>query len=846
MNLLPQGNFEAPWDGSHQVTVYPATGAPFTRDKAEIHRPTGWDVWYRHEPNNDPAYHEPECTYVHRHLTPERIHAGNNAYRLFCSFRPFWAGLRAQVHVTRGHNYKLTAFAHAWSNHNGHDAIPGREDCIGDPACSWGAGRGPYATLFDDLPPLNGDPWNDALHAAAFAIGIDPTGGLDPDAPTVCWSPHAAIYNSYAPLTITTCAVSSTITVFLESIHRWAFRNNDAYWDSVSLVAVDAPADPVRYTPPAFDYVKTTVLLPPLASPELRAATAIACSHPDLQSTDCQSVEDAASGPPDRTVKAVGWGTLQDNLRRYVDDHYPGTKLTFIEGSTPTEIALQLLPPLATDVALAQTDPRWATAPFGEDPHASLAAYGCFVTACAIILRDVYNVDLTPPLLDQLLVNARHAFVSGNLLHWAGFCGLFGRLQDPVKHNRILPAAELRQLLDDHAIILRRHDGGHFVVLEAVRGDVLHVIDTYDGQRKTWSLHDYAGIRAVRVTHRGLPPPDPDPPAPNPPAGAQGPVILFGAQEQRYGIGRDEFISRVQPPAWMLIQGYEQAQRIKELSPDTLVIIRHVDDAWGQYLYADDVDAAARRFVDRFRGALEANAQWIDYVVGLNEYIACNDYKALRASGPWVEAFCAELERIGYPGRPIAFNAGVGNPQHNWICDAQGIERQIPLLVRGARALMHARGAFGHHAYHGSRRDGFCTLTTKDADGRPNRIHFSMRSLLSIDPVFLQHGVVVDHVLTELGAIYFDHQHGMLNAMAGWRWPATMGDAAADRYVDELLILNRYLRDWNAVNDGRLKAALLFLYGGHDGWRYFDLEGGFSAKLADALVAIKEATRGTS
>jgi hypothetical protein len=241
------------------------------------------------------------------------------------------------------------------------------------------------------------------------------------------------------------------------------------------------------------------------------------------------------------------------------------------------------------------------------------------------------------------------------------------------------------------------------------------------------------------------------------------------------------------------------------------------------------------------RGALEGNAEWIDYVTGLNEYIAIDDYAALRASGIWLEAFCAAPDRIGYPARPIGFNSGVGNPEHNHLCDARGIERQMPLMVRGARALMHVRGGFGHHAYHGSRADGFCTLTTNDGDGRPNRFHYSMRSLLSIDKVLLEHDVEVDHFLTEFGAIYYDPVHRMCNAGASWRWPATMGPEAADRYVEELVLLNRFLVEWNAEHDNRLKAALLFLFGGNSEWRYFDIEGEFSMKLADALVQVREA-----
>ena len=61
------------------------------------------------------------------------------------------------------------------------------------------------------------------------------------------------------------------------------------------------------------------------------------------------------------------------------------------------------------------------------------------------------------------------------------------------------------------------------------------------------------------------------------------------------------------------------------------------------------------------------------------------------------------------------------------------------------------------------------------------------------------------------------------------------------RYVEELVLLNKFLVDWNAENGGRLKAALLFLFGGNGEWKYFDIEGDFSVKLADALVQVRGA-----
>jgi hypothetical protein len=78
-----------------------------------------------------------------------------------------------------------------------------------------------------------------------FWVGIDPTGGANPFADTVIWGQGAHIYNAYAqvpPVEVT--AQSDTVTVFLRSQTQWAFKHNDAYWDSVSLEIVEGDEEP--------------------------------------------------------------------------------------------------------------------------------------------------------------------------------------------------------------------------------------------------------------------------------------------------------------------------------------------------------------------------------------------------------------------------------------------------------------------------------------------------------------------------------------------------------------------------------------------------------------------------
>jgi hypothetical protein len=252
----------------------------------------------------------------------------------------------------------------------------------------------------------------------------------------------------------------------------------------------------------------TAVILPPVADRverlDWRAAAAIAAS-PQMWLAEA----DASAALPQAwhviAVNPTAWGEDdQARLRRRAS----GTVRT-VEATTPWEMALHLLPELEGDIALAQTDSRWASYDFGEQPGPSgstIGNYGCFVTALAIVLRKHYRRDVTPPILDKLLVAARAAYFDDNMLAWEGVVPLFPLFDDYIKDNRMRSAAELQRLLEaGWEVILRRADGGHFVYLEAVAGDTLQIIDTWDGTRRQKPANAFAGVRAAHLRPRAAP-----------------------------------------------------------------------------------------------------------------------------------------------------------------------------------------------------------------------------------------------------------------------------------------------------------------------------------------------------
>lgn len=239
-NLLENGGFEADWgeEQSNRVLVFPADAGRYETELGELHTPPSWLTWYYHDPGN---WGQPEVGDIRSEHVPYRVHEGNKAARLFTFYRKHDAGFLQQVEVEPGQGLRLSAWAHAWSNH----PLEGHEECADDPRCSCGVGKGPVYLMEEDVPPPNGDPWNDAIDNVSFMVGIDPTGGTDPFSETVVWGPVAHIYNEYDEVpAVEAVAEASTVTVFLRSRAAWAFKHNDVYWDAVELVAVEVSTEP--------------------------------------------------------------------------------------------------------------------------------------------------------------------------------------------------------------------------------------------------------------------------------------------------------------------------------------------------------------------------------------------------------------------------------------------------------------------------------------------------------------------------------------------------------------------------------------------------------------------------
>jgi LysM repeat protein len=188
-NLLKNGSLESPYygQGSQTRTV-----------------PHDWGLWIGEgDPNALP------------HNDPLQVLDGAVAWSIKQSGAVFTAAGYQQVAVTPGDTLRATAYGWVFTCN---DAIT--SCAIADP---------PYHR-------------SDPLAGASMRVGIDPVGGLDPQAASVKWSAALAPYDQWSEMNVTATAQSSTVTVFLYMTQTQGLALNEAFWDKASLVVITSEA----------------------------------------------------------------------------------------------------------------------------------------------------------------------------------------------------------------------------------------------------------------------------------------------------------------------------------------------------------------------------------------------------------------------------------------------------------------------------------------------------------------------------------------------------------------------------------------------------------------------------
>ena len=309
MTILVNGSFEGGW------TRKTLTGQEF----GEIFVPEGWTAFWREggvpipwDPQNLIGFARPEMAVINKeapYLDPPRIYEGYRALKWFSFFKIHDCGILQQVDTQPGQLLMLTGYAHAWYSQRD------------DPALSEYEQDGLWYRLTDGAPGM------------ALMLGIDPTGGIDPYAGTVIWD-KCYIYNRYNSLPLLTAvAEGPRATVFLRSYALWPFKHCDAYWDAVTLDAVDPEPEPEPEPCqglPREQYARVVNVVPGTAT-KARYLEIAELAWDAGRQTVGGSYDDAGLGALDDKA-AVLWDIPDADKQLYTDwfvKWYPGTRVSF-------------------------------------------------------------------------------------------------------------------------------------------------------------------------------------------------------------------------------------------------------------------------------------------------------------------------------------------------------------------------------------------------------------------------------------------------------------------------------------------------------------------------------------
>lgn len=191
-----------------------------------IYLPNGWNYWFA-APTSDRT-NMGERTSIQPHPGPgPDPHGGSRALNISCGYFTCTTAIYQTVgNIQAGTNVQATA----WSQIK---------------ACNLGGGTSCGSARES---------------GSETRIGIDPTGGSDPNNPAIVWSAFVTPHDTWLSQSVSATATGTSVTVFLYSTQPNISDLNKTYWDDVSLTGGGAggvapgltPAVPPTATPPPY------------------------------------------------------------------------------------------------------------------------------------------------------------------------------------------------------------------------------------------------------------------------------------------------------------------------------------------------------------------------------------------------------------------------------------------------------------------------------------------------------------------------------------------------------------------------------------------------------------------
>lgn len=231
----------------------------------------GWSIWFS---ESRPTDHIPEWNeeiLISESKLSWRVRHGDKAQKMFSSFSTHQGGLYQQVNVVPGSELEFSIWVEVWSSDCDKNCVSPLEPGVVCPS-----------------PNTHGN--------YRVSVGIDPTGGTDPLAPTVHWEryglPYDIPYDVWNRLVVTDTAQAGQVTVFTEGWAEFGVKHNDSYWEDATLAATQ-PELTKNYLPLLLRNFETTpvstttptVTLTPTATPTSTPASPTSTATPTPTST---------------------------------------------------------------------------------------------------------------------------------------------------------------------------------------------------------------------------------------------------------------------------------------------------------------------------------------------------------------------------------------------------------------------------------------------------------------------------------------------------------------------------------------------------------------------------------
>ena len=192
-NLLQNPGFEEPY-----ITI---------NGDAGLRVAANWQPWYKTTPPGESSAINARPEYKPAPST--RVRSGRAAQEYNTFFATHTAGVYQRVPVVANVDLRFSVYVYVWSS----------------------------ATFTN--PDVSEQP-----NTVIINVGIDPTGGTDPDSPTIVWSADAEYYDQYRELSVVARSKGTAVTVFVRTAPQGYVGVSNVYLDDAALIPLSAISTP--------------------------------------------------------------------------------------------------------------------------------------------------------------------------------------------------------------------------------------------------------------------------------------------------------------------------------------------------------------------------------------------------------------------------------------------------------------------------------------------------------------------------------------------------------------------------------------------------------------------------